>query len=65
MSGLGGWLIAMSLAMSAVGPLIPAVGLIACSHRGSISCSLQDITSADIGNKPLIIVDRIRCKKYC
>jgi len=51
--GIGGWLIAMSLAMSAVGPLIPAVGLIACSHGGSISCSLQDITSADIGGGTL------------
>jgi len=45
LKGLGGWLIAMSLALSAVGPLIPAVGLIACSNGGSTSCTLADVTT--------------------
>jgi hypothetical protein len=43
LKGLGGWLIAMSLALTAVGPLIPAVGLVAC-RQGGASCSLSDMS---------------------
>jgi hypothetical protein len=51
--GLGGWFIAMSLALSAVGPLIPAIGVMVCNMSGR-TCTLDDVTrqwnASDIGN---------------
>lgn len=47
LKGVGGWLIAMALALSAVGPLIPGIGLTACEQFG---CSYQEmVTSMDAG----------------
>jgi hypothetical protein len=43
LKGVGGWLIAMSLALAAVGPLIPGVGVIACGG-GEGKCSLGEMT---------------------
>ena len=39
LKGVGGWLIAMSLALAAVGPLIPGVGVIACD------CTIEEMTT--------------------
>jgi hypothetical protein len=51
--GVGGWFIAMSLALSAVGPLIPAIGVKVCSMSG-MTCTLDDVTrqwnADDIGS---------------
>jgi len=52
LKGLGGWLIAMSLALSVIGPLIPAMGLIACGH-GESACSIKEIREASIGGGTL------------
>jgi hypothetical protein len=41
--GLGGWFIAMSLALSAVGPLIPAIGVKVCNMSG-MTCTLDEMT---------------------
>jgi len=43
LKGVGGWLIAMSLALAAVGPLIPGIGVMACGGGGG-SCSLEEMT---------------------
>lgn len=40
LKGLGGWLIAMSMALNAVGPLIPSVGFMACRMEGTADCDL-------------------------
>jgi len=42
LKGIGGWLIAMCLALSAIGPLIPAFGLMACT-TGDQTCSLDEL----------------------
>jgi hypothetical protein len=43
LKGVGGWLIAMSLALAAVGPLIPGVGVMACGGNEG-KCTLQEMT---------------------
>ena len=40
LKGVGGWLIAMSLALAAVGPLIPGVGVKACGN-----CTIDEMTT--------------------
>lgn len=49
LKGIGGWLLAASLAFAAAGPYIPAIGLIACSAGEAKPCSLDDVASTDLG----------------
>jgi len=41
LKGVGGWLIAMSLALTVVGPLIPGIGLTAC---GDLGCTYEEMS---------------------
>ena len=54
--GIGGWLIAMTIALNSVGPLLPGVGLMACSMEnvplpeGSKPvCSIENLTGWSFG----------------
>lgn len=49
LKGLGGYLIAASLAFTAVAPLIPHLGLVAC-EAGRETCDLGSLTSADVAS---------------
>ncbi|PUA34177.1 MAG: hypothetical protein B9J98_00870 [Candidatus Terraquivivens tikiterensis] len=47
LKGIGGWLIALGLVFSSLGPMVPAIGVAACSGGGE-ECSLQSIVSGDL-----------------
>lgn len=54
LKGLGGWFIAMSLAVTAVGPLIPVVGVTACNWEGVV-CTADEVFNP--GNFPQATLD--------
>lgn len=47
LKGIGAWLLSMGVVMWAVGPLIPAIGLIGCQALGT-PCSLDEVTGITV-----------------
>lgn len=50
LKGIGGWLIAMSIALSAVGPIIPSIGMLSCSMGGEVNCNLESLNNLPLSS---------------
>lgn len=58
LKGIGGWLIAMAVALNAVGPLIPGVGMMACRMQGAgmeVGCDISGFSSLPLSSPVDII----------
>jgi len=50
LKGLGGWLIAMSMALNAVGPIIPSIGMMSCTMEGEVNCNLETLKNLPLSS---------------
>ncbi|MEM1743358.1 MAG: hypothetical protein QXK95_05265, partial [Nitrososphaerota archaeon] len=50
LKGLGGWLIAMSMALNAVGPIIPSIGMMSCTMGGEVNCNLEALKNLPLSS---------------
>lgn len=61
LKGIGGWLLAASLAFAAAGPYIPAIGLIACSAGEDSPCDIRALTDpSNLGEQLQTVFDLVR-----